>query len=181
MKFFLIYFLDCKTYKTVTLKGQYNSNEDASEDLLNVALDYVRTEQGKRQAEIALQDKSSEEMLNDETLKEGFYLRRDETVIRLYEKAKETVSGYLYNTYNMNVKLVGSFGVTEVVLDLPSKNIDVVVASRKPKKSTQSLVYMQELMDRLKSGSNNFGLKPVPVEYVESDSDSDSDFEVNFE
>lgn len=168
MKFFLIYFLDCKSYKTVTLKGQYMTNEEASDDLLNVALEYVRTEQGKRQAEIALQDKTSEEMLNDETLKEGFYLKRDDTVIRLYEKCKETVSGYLYNTYNMKVQMVGTFGVTEVVLDLPS-NIDAMLMAKRPKKSAPSQVYMQELMERLNSGVNNFGLRPVPVEYVDEE------------
>lgn len=171
MKYFVIFYIDCKTYKNVNLKGQYTTQEDAQNDLLPNALEYVRSEQGKQQADIALQNaKSTNELLIDESFKEGLYIKQEDNTIAVYNKFKEVIPGAIWNSYQLKINKVGIFGVSEIELNvsipIPPPTISFVQQSKRRTVSVPTVCYLEELKQRL-SNNKNFGLRQVVRNAIE--------------
>lgn len=170
MKYFVIYYIDFTNFK-VKLKNSYATQEEANENLLSTALDFVREEQGKQQADIALQNSKSEKDLLTENFKEGMYIKSSSdneviTSVTVYNKIKEIVSGTFYNSWEMKLNKIGTFGVSEVELNIPSPLPPIlpsgIIQPAIPKRvNTVNNVscYIDELKNKLKSG--NFGLRPA--------------------
>lgn len=185
MKYFVIFYIDCKTMKNVNLKGQYATQEDASNDLLPSALEYVRLEQGKQQADIALQNvKTVNELLIDESFREGLYIKQEETIISIYSKVKEVIPGTIWNSAQMKINRIGIFGVTEIELNISVPIAPVFsTAPRKRANSIPKICYLDELRKVL-SNSDNFGLKKtvkVPVEIEMEELTDDYDYSYNYD
>ena len=120
MKFYCIYYYNILSHQ-FKLKKLYNNIVKAQEDLKNIALDYVRDEQGNQQALIAFQDgKDINDIANDAELKAGFYLRIENDVVSLYEKTKIVNTGFLWNSEIFFMQKLAIFNVSD--LDLEIKN-----------------------------------------------------------
>ncbi len=117
MKVYLIYFIDHKTGNSVIIKDQYRTLDDSTKNLERVACEYVREMQGKQQFDVCKQNKTMAQLLNDNFVREGMYIECIGNVIVLYEKVQVVVTGTLWNTKVLDVIKIGTFGVTEFVVD----------------------------------------------------------------
>ncbi|QKF94432.1 hypothetical protein QKU48_gp0974 [Fadolivirus algeromassiliense] len=173
MKFYLIYFLDYKQGDQVTLKHQYFTPEDAQNDLERIAIEYIKEYQGKQQTVICKQDKTPEQILADNTLREGMYIRKTDNAVLLYEKATVTIPGTIWGTTTqLQVNKIGLFKVTEFVFDdsmvtrctCNSQNKQPV--PRKLSKPATSLdtqkSYIQELQSLIKKGEFKLRSASIP-------------------
>ena len=167
MKFYLVYLLTTNKDQKVIIKGKYESYEKAAENLLSIALDYVKCDGGERQSKMALQnEKTNEEILAIKELGNGLYLREKENdVIEIYEKCIKTAEGYFYNSTEQIIVEYGVFGITEIDIDIPENGYtcgcNLKNRTTTLKKSGAPLIFLDELSELLKRGEQNFGLKPI--------------------
>lgn len=188
MKYFVIYYINFTNFK-VKLENSYSSQEEANENLLSTALNFVKEEQGKQQSDIAVQNDKSETELLSGNFREGMYIKSNllsgnENTVNVYNKIKEETIGTFYNSYEMKLNKIGMFGVSEVELNIPSPLPPVlpsgIIKPAIPKVNiSQQIVahYLDELKNKLKSG--NFGLRHIePVVYeVSEDEESKDDYD----
>lgn len=179
MKYFVIYYINFTNFN-VKLENSYSSQEEANENLLSTALNLVKEQQGKQQADIAIQNDKSEKELLTENFKEGMYIKSTENNVYIYNKIKEIISGTFYNSWEMKLNKIGMFGVSEVELNIPSPLPPVlpsgIIKPAIPKVNiSQQIVahYLDELKNKLKSG--NFGLKHVEPIVYDNDSTEEED------
>lgn len=179
MKYFVIYYINFTNFK-VKLENSYSSQEEANENLLSTALNFVKEEQGKQQADIAVQNDKSEAELLSGNLREGMYIKCDLSTVSVFNKFKEIIPGkILWDSWEMKLNKIGMFGVSEVELNIPSPLPPVlpsgIIKPAIPKVNiSQQIVahYLDELKNKLKSG--NFGLKHVePIVYDDEISEED--------
>lgn len=191
-KYFIIYYIDFTNFK-VKFENSYSSQEEANENLLSTSLNFVKEEQGKQQADIALLNDKTEKDLLTENFKEGMYIKCDLSsgnstspsekcdngkTIFVYNKIKEIITGTFFNSWEMKVNKIGMFGVTEIELNIPSPLPPVLPSGiiRPPIAPQVNIAqykvscYIDELKNKLKSG--NFGLRHIePVSEVVYDDD----------
>lgn len=120
MFYYLVYFLDYKKLNKnlldeITCKAIFNSRKAATGFLSEYAIDYVREYQGKQQTEICIQyDKTPEQILSDQKLKEGYYLGKKDDSIILYEKTQIKIPGTIWNSYELKINKIGMFNIAEI-------------------------------------------------------------------
>jgi hypothetical protein len=158
MRYYIVYFLDFSTYKP-TFHKYYSDEKEAQSVLETVALEHIKNEQGKQQSDIAIQKtKSLSEIQNDETLKEGLYIKHENNTIALYNKAKFTIPGYLYSAYEMRMVKLGQFDYSPLELDIPE---NCSIKSKPTKTNTNCYTYIDEL--KLRLTDSKFGLRKITV------------------
>lgn len=170
MKYFVIYYINFTNFK-VKLENSYSSQEEANENLLSTSLNFIKEEQGKQQADIALQNDKSEADLLSGNFREGMYIKSNissekitDFTVNVYNKIKEIVSGTFYNSWEMKLNKIGMFGVSEVELNIPSPLPPVLPSGIiKPaipiRRVNVNNCYIDELKAKLKN--ENFGLKHI--------------------
>lgn len=186
MKYFVIYYINFTNFK-VKLENSYSSLEEANENLLSTALNFVKEEQGKQQSDIALQNDKSEKDLLTENFKEGMYIKSTPNEVTLYNKIKEIVSGTFYNSWEMKLNKIGMFGVSEVELNIPSPLPPVLPSGiiRPPVPPRINIdqqkvsCYLEELKNKLKSG--NLGLRHIEPVIFEDELEEDEEDGYDYE
>ncbi len=157
MRYHVVYFLNFQSQKPSFYK-YYDDEKKAQSMLDSIALEYVKNEQGKQQADIAFQPtKTVAEIQSDSTLKEGLYLKVENQTVVVYEKINVKLPGYLYSSYETKMNKLGKFDVTDIDLDIPK---DCTISVKVPR-IDRSYTYIDELKQRLSQVHNKFGLKNI--------------------
>ena len=160
MRYYIVYFLNLQTLKPIFYK-YYDDEKIALSKIDSIALEYVKNEQGKQQADIAIQPtKSVIEIQNDTTLKEGLYLKKEGDIMIVYEKTKVALTGYIYSSYEIRMNKIGKFDVTDIDLDIPQ---NCTIKTKQVSPCERNCTYMDELKLRLQQSDNKFGLKNVKM------------------
>lgn len=168
MKLSIIYFINVEHPEEVILKGKYNNISDAMRDMNNMALDYVKSIDGERQVNIALQTCSPDEIKNNCELRDGLYLIRDGTVCNVFEK-KSTLQGFFWPSYVPSIRRVALFSVTELEyqnngIKISEMKIDTVRESPKRNFDKQDMTYITEIGNLL-SSSDSDHILPSQLKY----------------
>lgn len=158
---YYIYFIDLLiSVPNTTLKSSYDCTESALDDLELIALNYIREQEGIKQSSIALQNnKDINQILADDTLKEGLYLKRVENSVLVYQKQKIILTGKLWNSYEMKIDKIGVFGITSS--NINSKNTQEPIIKAKTIKIIHDNKHnsLMDELNKLFNNSTNFGLK----------------------
>lgn len=117
MKRHIVYFLDYKNNDNIIIKNIFTDKQLAIDNIEQQALDHVTALQGIQQKDICKQEKSSDELLNDTSIKDGLYIKTIDSRIVLYEKISKTIIGWVKNTYDIKCDKIGVFGLTEYIID----------------------------------------------------------------
>jgi hypothetical protein len=117
MKLYLVYFLDYQSANNeqAIIKGSFLSLEEANENIKTITLNYITEQQGKQQAQICEQyDKTLEQIMNDITLKDGMYIRKEKEIMTIYNKIIQVVPGtFLWSSSKTEIKKIMTIKVTE--------------------------------------------------------------------
>jgi hypothetical protein len=121
---YLIYFLDNTKNNTISIKNTYKNRNDAIINIEKIAFDYVRELEGEKQARICKQEKTTEQILNDATLKDGLYIIKNGDTVTLYEKTSLLIQGRVWNGHQNDIIQIGVFGMIEY------KNVESLMTKR---------------------------------------------------
>ena len=166
MKYYLVYLLNYKDNDAVILKDSYVGKEDAMKSLERHAVEYIKELQGKQQADICKQEKTSQEILMDINLKEGMYYRNEDSVIILYEKCVILEPGAVWGVKkNKMIKKIGKFYITEYNFDDSIFRCNCMLEKREsaPKivKPPITFSFLDEFKTISEKNEGKFQLKPV--------------------
>ena len=166
MKYYLVYLLNYKDNDSVILKDSYYEKDDAIKSLERHVTEYIKELQGKQQADICKQEKSSQEILLDINLKEGMYYRIEDSVIVLYEKCVVLEPGAVWGLRkNKVINKIGKFYVTEYNFDDSIFRCNCMLEKKDsaPKfvKPAITLSFIDELKNLSENGDGKIKLKPV--------------------
>lgn len=170
MKQFIVYFLDCKTIGDITKHEIYFSEENAIANLEKCAIDYIAELEGKKHLAVAFQnDKTEDQILKDDSLREGHYAKKEGKFIVIYEKKKNVIDGYIWRSSGFVMSKVGVFGILNCNIDddlftkkcgcnIDKSNIinNTSLPSDKDSNYGQTISKLKELFS---SEESNFGLK----------------------
>lgn len=165
MKYYLVYLLNYKDGDTVILKDSYQDRDDALKSLERTGVEYIKELQGKQQAEICKQDKTVDEILADTKLKEGMYLRKEDTSIILYEKITVFIAGALWGkSKSLQVNKIGKFFITEYNFDDSIFRCTCMTQRASVPKFVRpeaTLSFVDELKSLVEKNDGKFNLRPV--------------------
>lgn len=166
MKYYLVYLLNYKDNDAVILKDSYVGKEDAMKSLERHAVEYIKELQGKQQADICKQEKTSQEILLDINLKEGMYYRNEDSVIILYEKCVIIEPGTVWGVKkNKIIKKIGKFYITEYNFDDSIFRCTCMLEKRdtapKFKRPEITLSFIDELKQLSEKNEGKIKLKPL--------------------
>jgi len=171
MKYYLVYLLNYKDNDAVILKEAYYEKDDAAKSLERHATEYIKELQGKQQADICKQEKTSQEILLDITMKEGMYYRIEDSVIVLYEKCVLLEPGAVWGLRkNKVINKIGKFYITEYNFDDSifrcSCMLEQKASAPKFKKPAITLSFLDELRNLSENNDGKIKLKPVKARVV---------------
>lgn len=169
MKYFLIYYLDYTENDKISIKEEYMTKEDATNNLESVAVGHVKEMQGKQQSEICRQfDKSPDDILKNTSLKEGMYIVKSGDAFLLYEKTSVVISGRIWSSQGLKINKLGMFNFTEYNFDESNFRLSgsiVMENNKTTQKQHQNINngpdYVSELKKIIKQNKGQIKLKPV--------------------
>ncbi len=119
MEFFAVYYKGALS--KLIVNDTFKSEKEARDNLLNIALDYIRGKEGEDQVKNALQtDKSLDEIKANITLKDGHYLKydpNDKDILNLYEKFTIVLEGTIWNSYEPKIIEKGYYSIAKIDVD----------------------------------------------------------------
>ena len=149
--FYFVTYLDLITLK-IRLYEYTQSKNQVEELLNNVAINFIRTENGERRVNTAYVEKI------EDIQEDGYYLicsKEVPNVIDVYYRKTNVVSGWFLNGADISVDKVGRFSVSETSLNLPSEVEQTSTKVIKPQCQNQQLSFsfsnvLNELKERYK-------------------------------
>lgn len=123
-KYYLIYYQNVNKEGEIIIKEKHDNKIDATNALLKIAKEYVKSDGGLRQLEKTIQTNSTPEKINkDPKLETGLYIIEKDGYIELYEKKSKDI-GYIFTKLIYETKKIGLFGITELDLNNDNNNND---------------------------------------------------------
>ena len=135
--FYFVTYLDLITLK-IRLYEYTQSKNQVEELLNNVAINFIRTENGERRVNTAYVEKI------EDIQEDGYYLicsKEVPNVIDVYYRKTNVVSGWFLNGADISVDKVGRFSVSETSLNLPSEVEQTSTKVIKPQCQNQQLSF----------------------------------------
>lgn len=177
MKQYFVYFVDHKNDNLVSIKGIFESEILANENIETLAFKYIKKLQGTEQMNICKKDKNEEELKNDITIKDGLYTQVVNKKVHIYEKSTQIHHGWVKNNIFVSVTKVGFFAITDFVTDakkipIPPKNLMKIIKQEpiKIEKRTNNSFENKDkpciqmsLIEELKKKQSHSGMKLNPV------------------
>lgn len=177
MKQYFVYFVDYKNDNLVSIKGVFDSETLAIENIETCAFKYIKKLQGVEQMNVCKKDKNEIELKNDTTIKDGLYTEYKNKIVNLYEKSTTIHHGWVKNNISVNVIKTGFFGIADFVMEpkkipIPPKNLMKII-KQEPVKIEKPIVNSVEtkakpdiqmsLIEELKKKQSQNGMKLNPV------------------
>lgn len=170
---FFIYSVDI-TNLSVNIHNYTKDSSKIEECLDHAAKNFIKHEQGERAAESPYRDNVSDTEITDD----GYFLRKNidhPNQIDVFHRKTKVQSGYVYNSYDVEIKKVLHFGVSENNIDF-GENVSIasspVNLPPPPPPPMPTMPYFDDLKNRLA-----IQREKLDMNLVDSDSDSDTDFE----
>lgn len=155
MKYYIICFLDYTKDDLIQVKNLYHTKEDAINNTERVAIEYIKEMQGKQQADICKQEKTIDEILNNNKLKEGMYIIKSNNNVILYEKVNITLPGRLWSSLQMEMNKIGLFTVSDLNDDNENNNCTITKVTFSETPATTAVFTEATTLNIIKDNNND--------------------------
>lgn len=168
-----VFLLNLKDNNSVKVLAAYKNKDEATANLENCAIEYIKELQGQQQAKVCKpgDGKTPDQIFKDITFKEGMYIfPASDNKISLYEKITIVTSGTLWGKIQtLQMNKIGEFNITDFCFtncfctNEPSVKISKPVLTPPKPPKINNLHNMnnmiQELKEKLQAGNGQFKLK----------------------